>query len=111
MDFYLWNRAAVAELIIQEYGFKLHVRSVGKYLKHWGFTAQQPIKLACIIGGARQKLSTTATLTNQRRARWMIIDDAFDADKPIEFLAALIKDAGKSALPPDSTFCTSPRHG
>ena len=33
MDFFLWSRAAVGQLIEQEYGIKLHVRSVGKYLK------------------------------------------------------------------------------
>ncbi len=36
MDFFLWSRAAVGLLIEQEYGIKLHVRSVGKYLKRWG---------------------------------------------------------------------------
>ena len=47
------------------------------------------------IYGARQKLSMIATVTNQGKTRWMIIDEAFDADKLIEFLQALIKDAGK----------------
>jgi hypothetical protein len=39
-----------------------------------------------------------ATVTNQGKTRWMIIDDAFDADKLIEFLASLIKDAGKKVF-------------
>ena len=34
-------------------------------------------------------------MTNQGKARWMIIDEAFDADKLIEFLQALIQEAGK----------------
>lgn len=46
MDFFLWSRAAVGLLIEQEYGIKLHVRSVGKYLKRWGFTPQKPIRRA-----------------------------------------------------------------
>lgn len=46
MDFFLWIRAAVGQLIEQEYGIKLHVRSVSKYLKRWGFTQQKPIKRA-----------------------------------------------------------------
>jgi transposase len=46
MDFFLWSRAAVGQLIEQEYGIKLHVRSVGKYLTRWGFTPQKPIKRA-----------------------------------------------------------------
>ena len=29
------------------------------------------------------------------KTRWMIIDDAFNSDKLIEFLESLIKDAGK----------------
>lgn len=47
------------------------------------------------VGGTRQKLSMIATVTNQGKARWMIIDEAFNADKLIEFLGALIKDAGR----------------
>ncbi len=155
MDFFLWSRAAVGQLIEREYGIKLHVRSVGKYLARWGFTPQKPIKRAYeqnleavqawleggypgieqrarhegteihwgdetalvntdvrgrsfapvgktptakTVGGTRQKLSMIATVTNQGKTRWMIIDDAFDADKLIEFLAALIKDAGKKVF-------------
>lgn len=46
MDFCLWRRSAVGQLIEQEYGIPLHIRSVGKYLKRWGFTPQKPIKHA-----------------------------------------------------------------
>ena len=155
MDFSLWSRAAVGQLIEQEFGIKLQVRSIGKYLTRWGFTPQRPIKrayeqspeavqnwlqgeypaieqraraegaeihwgdetalvntdvrgrsyapagktpVAMAIGGTRQKLSMIATVTNQGKTRWMIIDDAFDADKLIEFLQALIKDAGKKVF-------------
>ena len=34
----------MGQLIDQEYGIKLHVRSVSKYLKRNGFTPQKPIK-------------------------------------------------------------------
>ena len=34
-----------------------------------------------------------STVTNQGKARWMIIEDNFGADRLIEFLEALIKDA------------------
>lgn len=44
MDFHLWSRAAVMQLIEQEFDIKLPVRSVGKYLTRWGFTPQKPIK-------------------------------------------------------------------
>jgi len=43
------------------------------------------------VGGTRQKLSVIATVTNQGKPRWMIIEESFDAEKLIEFLAALIK--------------------
>ena len=155
MDFSLWSRAAVGQLIEQEFGIKLQVRSIGKYLTRWGFTPQKPIKRAyeqspaavqawlegeypgieqraraegaeihwgdetalvntdvrgrsfapagktpvtMAVGGTRQKLSMIATVTNQGKTRWMIIEEAFDADKLIEFLQALIKDAGKKVF-------------
>ena len=46
MEFTLWSRAAVMQLIVVEFGVTLHVRSVGKYLARWGFTPQNPIKRA-----------------------------------------------------------------
>lgn len=155
MDFCLWSRAAVMQLIEQDYGITLPVRTVGKYLARWGFTPQKPIKkayeqrpeavkvwlneqypaiaakakaeggeihwgdetaltntdvrgrsyapagqtpVAYAPGGKREKLSMIATVTNQGKTRWMIIDEAFNADKLIEFLQALIKDAGKKVF-------------
>lgn len=155
MEFYLWSRAAVGLLIEQEFGIRLPVRTVGKYLKRWGFTPQKPIKkayeqrpeavrtwldeaypaieaqaraeggeihwgdetalvntdvrgrgfapagqtpVAYAPGGTRHKLSMIATVTNQGKTRWMIIDEAFNADKLIEFLQALIQDAGRKVF-------------
>ncbi|MBL1263509.1 IS630 family transposase [Candidatus Methylomicrobium oryzae] len=155
MDFCLWSRAAVRQLIEQAFGIQLPVRTVGKYLKRWGFTPQKPIKkayeqrpeavkawlderypsiavrakaeggeihwgdetaltntdvrgrsyapsgqtpVAYAPGGKREKLSMIATVTNQGKARWMIIDEAFNADKLIEFLKALIKEVGKKVF-------------
>ena len=46
LTFALWNRQAVAQLIVREFGLKLPVRTVGDYLKRWGFTPQKPIKKA-----------------------------------------------------------------
>ena len=53
---------------------------------------QTPVAYA--VGGTRQKLSMLATVTNQGKTRWMIIDEAFNADRLIEFLEALTKDVG-----------------
>ena len=38
----LWTRRAVADLIHREYGLRLAVRTVGRYLHRWGFTAKRP---------------------------------------------------------------------
>lgn len=42
----LWTREAVQQLIRQESGFMLAIRTVGQYLKRWGFTVQKPKKKA-----------------------------------------------------------------
>jgi transposase len=155
LDFALWNRIAVSQLIAQEFGEELPVRTVGEYLKRWGFTPQKPIRrayeqrpeavqawlddtypsiaqrarqegaeihwgdetalantdvrgrgyapkgqtpVAYTVGGQRHKLSMISTVTNQGKTRWLIIDDAFNADRFIEFLEALIKDAGRKVF-------------
>jgi len=46
MEFALWNRAVVMQLIERECGIKLSVRGVGNYLKRWGLTPQKPIMKA-----------------------------------------------------------------
>ena len=51
-----------------------------------------------VVGGTRQKLSMIATVTHQGKTRWMIIDKAFNADRLIEFLEALIKDADRKVF-------------
>ena len=150
LTFALWTRQAVAMLIEQEYGLRLPMRTVGEYLKRWGFTPQRPTvrayeqrpeavkawldeqypkiaerakqenveihwgdetalvntdvrgrgyqpkgqtPVAYAVGGRREKLSMISTVTNQGKTRWMIIEDNFNADRFVEFLGALIKDA------------------
>ena len=46
MPFALWTRQAVQELVEQSYGIKMPVRTVGDYLRRWGFTPQRPRKRA-----------------------------------------------------------------
>lgn len=151
MEFALWSRLAVMELIDRECSIKLSVRGAGVYLKRWGFTPQKPIKRAYeqrpeavkawleeqypaiaaqakaekgeihwgdetaimnndvrgrsyspkgetpvtyVVGGTREKLSMISTVTNQGKARWMIVEKNFDAAKLIEFMESLVKDAG-----------------
>ena len=42
----LWTRAGVRALILREYGIDMPIRTVGDYLKRWGFTVQRPAKQA-----------------------------------------------------------------
>lgn len=42
----LWSRRAVRDLIRQETGVALPVRTVGKYLRRWGYTAKRPTRRA-----------------------------------------------------------------
>ena len=42
----LWSRAAVRELIHEEYGIWVPVRTVGEYLERWGYTAKKPCRHA-----------------------------------------------------------------
>lgn len=46
LDFALWTRKAVKELIAQQFNIDIAVRTVGTYLKNWGFTPQKPKKKA-----------------------------------------------------------------
>ena len=38
----LWSRKAVRDLIHQEFGVAMPVRTVGEYLRRWGYTAKRP---------------------------------------------------------------------
>ena len=42
----LWTRRAVGELIRRECGFAMPVRTVGEYLKRWGYTPKKPRRRA-----------------------------------------------------------------
>jgi transposase len=46
LPFALWSRAAVRDLILRHCGVRLAVRTTGKYLARWGFTAQKPLRRA-----------------------------------------------------------------
>lgn len=46
MNFALWTRHAVQQLLKQELGVDIPIRTVGEYLKRWGYTPQKPIKRA-----------------------------------------------------------------
>jgi len=46
LSFALWTREAVQLLIQQQCDFAMPIRTVGEYLKRWGFTPQKPAKWA-----------------------------------------------------------------
>ncbi len=46
LPFVLWTRAAVQQLIVRRCGVAVSVRTVGRYLKAWGFTPQRPARKA-----------------------------------------------------------------
>ncbi len=46
MPFALWTRQAVQQLIKHQYKIEMPIRTVGEYLKRWGFTPQKPTKRA-----------------------------------------------------------------
>src|SRR5690606_39490374 len=46
LPFYLWTRVAVGQLIVQIYGLRLSLTSVGRYLKAWGLSPQKPVRRA-----------------------------------------------------------------
>lgn len=50
--FALWTREAVQKLIKEKTGIAMPIRTVGEYLKRWGFTPQKPVKRAYERNGA-----------------------------------------------------------
>lgn len=46
LDFALWTRGAVKELVYKEFKIVLAVNTMGDYLRKWGFTPQKPKKKA-----------------------------------------------------------------
>jgi transposase len=46
LEFALWTREAVRQLIKQRYGVDLPLRTITDYLARWNYTSQKPVKLA-----------------------------------------------------------------
>ena len=63
-----------------------------------GYSPKGQTPVVYTAGGRREKFSMISTVTNQGKTRWMIIEDAFNSDKLIEFLEALVKDAGRKVF-------------
>ena len=46
LSFALWTRKAVRDLICRLFGIRVPIRTMGEYLKRWGYTPQRPLKRA-----------------------------------------------------------------
>lgn len=46
LSFALWTRIAVQQLIKRIYSIDMPIRTVGEYLRRWGFTPQKPLRRA-----------------------------------------------------------------
>jgi len=46
LPFALWTRIAVRQLIMEVWRIEMPIRTVGEYLKRWGFTPQKPFRRA-----------------------------------------------------------------
>ncbi len=46
LPFALWTRIAVQQVTKDRYGINMPIRTVGHYLKRWGFTPQKPLRRA-----------------------------------------------------------------
>lgn len=46
LDYALWTRKAVKELVEREFGIVISISAMGVYLRKWGFTPQKPKKQA-----------------------------------------------------------------
>ena len=44
LPFALWNRKTIQSVIYQMWRIKIAVRTIGDYMRRWGFTPQKPIK-------------------------------------------------------------------
>ena len=107
LDFALWSRDAVRALIRRQYGVRLAVRTTGKYLARWGFTAQKPLRRAYeqnpteVRHWLRQEYP--AIVARARRARGVIFwgdETGLRADDV----------RGRSYAPPGKTPVVRPNH-
>lgn len=51
--------------------------------------------VAYTVGRPRQQPCIVATANNRGEVRWVMADEAFNSDKRVGFLQALVKDAGQ----------------
>lgn len=117
LEFALWNRRAVMLAIKQLFGIDMPIRTVGEYLRRWGFTPQRPVKRALEQDPARLKAwledeyPKIVARTKTEDAEIIDVDPwrpagsrssgvspAIDAERFIVFLKDLIQDAQRKVF-------------
>ena len=154
LPFALWTRDAVRLLVKQKFSLEMPIRTVGEYLKRWGFTAQKPIKKAyeqkpeavqkwleeeypAIQAKAKQenaeiywgdetgiqndaylvkgfapkgntpvinlnvnksRINMVSAISNQGQVRFMLYEDTMTAERLIQFMTRLVKDANRKVF-------------
>ena len=110
--FYEQSPVAVEKWLTEQYPAIVEQCKAEKGEIHWGdetvvvntdvrgrgYSPKGKTPVTYTVGGQRHKLSMISTVTNQGKTRWMIIDGAFNSQKVIEFLEALVKDATSKVL-------------
>jgi len=75
LPFVLWTSEAVRRLIARRFGVKPSARSVRRYLAHWGFTPQKPVRRAyeqdpvAVTRWLAQEYPAIRTQAKRQRAR------------------------------------------
>lgn len=121
----LWTRQTVGTLIRRHFGLALSVWTLGRYLRRWGLTLQQPARRAYqqdpkgdemgvrsdhqagrtwgrqgrtpLVRGTGQRFRSNiiSTLTNQGVLRFRVFQENFNGEGFIDFLRRLVWDRGR----------------
>ena len=94
MPFALWTRAAIGALIQAKFGIRMPVRTIGHYLKRWGFTPRGKTPVLTVVS-RRKSVSFLSTVTNQGKVRFMVLEGPLSAQILIRFLRRLIRDTNR----------------
>lgn len=154
LPYALWTREAVRQLIQRETGLLLPIRTVGEYLKRWGFTVQKPKKQAyeqrpaevgrwvqeeypaiqakakrehaeiywgdetglrsdsqhargyalkgktpvIRLNAKRESITIISAVTNQGKVRFRMFEGSMNAERLIDFMKRLSKDADRMVI-------------
>jgi len=97
LPFALWNRKAIQGAIKQMWGVNIAIRTVGDYLKRWGYApkGQTPI---VEISAKRFSTNMISAINNQGAVRFMMYKENMTAKVLLRFMRRLIKDAGRKVF-------------